>query len=212
MYFRNVFVLFIFHHLNAGSLYHPIPIPIDNDMYDFPTMSLSKKLFSLVINRERICQMCKVKTTSVSETNCVTIVPQSSGTIKQLIINSFSETIMKLCSDCNRNTTHEANYTIIQPPAYLIITINRFEYRNAVYYKNKTAIPVDLFTRSGNFNFRLTAILDHHGHYINSGHYTSSIFCSDRIYYCNDHKITQQIAHKRDSNTAYIMLYKLMDD
>ena len=43
----------------------------------------------------------------------------------------------------------------------------------------------------GPLKFSLQATIDHHGPSIDSGHYTASINCCKKTFYCNDHKITE---------------------
>ena len=51
--------------------------------------------------------------------------------------------------------------------------------------------------------------IDHYGPSIDSGHYTASINCCKKTFYCNDHKITEFGITDKNSSTAYIVLYKL---
>ena len=46
---------------------------------------------------------------------------------------------------------------------------------------------------------------------IDSGHYTASINCCKKTFYCNDHKITEFGTTDKNSFTAYIVLYKWID-
>ena len=54
-------------------------------------------------------------------------------------------------------------------------------------------------------------ILDHHRPSIDSGHYTASINCCKKTFYCNDHKITEFGITDKNSSTAYFVLYKWID-
>ena len=46
---------------------------------------------------------------------------------------------------------------------------------------------------------------------IDSGHYTASINCCKKTFYCNDYKITEFGITDKNSSTAYIILYKWID-
>ena len=48
---------------------------------------------------------------------------------------------------------------------------------------------MDMTVRLGPLKFSLQATIDHHGTSIDSGHYTASINCCKKTFYCNDHKI-----------------------
>ena len=77
--------------------------------------------------------------------------------------------------------------------------------------KDRCPIPMDTTVRLGPLKFSLPAIIDHHGPSIHSGHYTASINCCKKTFYCNDHPITESGITDKNSSTAYIMLYKLID-
>ena len=59
----------------------------------------------------------------------------------------------------------------------------------------------------------LRATIDHHGPSIHSGHYTVSINCCKKTpFYCNDNTITVfGIIDSKNSSTAYVILYELID-
>ena len=73
-------------------------------------------------------------------------------------------------------------------------------------------IPVDTTVRLGPLQFSLRATIDHHGPSIHSGHYTASINCCKKTFYCNDHTITEfGIIDSKNSSTAYFILYESID-
>ena len=46
---------------------------------------------------------------------------------------------------------------------------------------------------------------------IYSGHYTTSVNCCNRTFYCNDNKITEfDMINTKNSSTAYVVIYKLI--
>ena len=45
---------------------------------------------------------------------------------------------------------------------------------------------------------------------IYSGHYTTSVNCCNRTFYCNDNKITEfDMINTKNSSTAYVVIYKI---
>ena len=72
-------------------------------------------------------------------------------------------------------------------------------------------IPLDATVMLGPLKFNLQATIDHHGPSIDSGHYTASINCCKKTFYCNDYKITEFGITDKNSSTAYIILYKWID-
>ena len=64
----------------------------------------------------------------------------------------------------------------------------------------------------GPLKFSLRATIDHHGPSIHSGHYTASINCCKKTFYCNDHTITEfGIIDSKNSSIAYVTLYEVID-
>ena len=94
---------------------------------------------------------------------------------------------------------------------YLLLFVNRFRYIDNNITKDRCPIPMDTTVRLGPLKFSLQATIDHHGPSIDSGHYTASINCCKKAFYCNDHKITEFGITDKNFSTAYIVLYKWID-
>ena len=59
--------------------------------------------------------------------------------------------------------------------------------------------------------FNLQATIDHHGPSVYSGHYTASINCCKKTFYCNDSKILDfEMIDAKKTFTAYVVMYKLI--
>ena len=112
---------------------------------------------------------------------------------------------------CNKNTWHIESSYILQPPKYLLLFVNRFRYLNNNITKDRWPIPLDTTVRLGPLKFNQQATIDYHGPSIDSGHYTASINCCKKTFYCNDLKITEFGITDKNSSTAYIVLYKWID-
>ena len=123
----------------------------------------------------------------------------------------LQQKLQKSCSRCNKNTRHIESSYILQPPKYLLLFVNRFRYLNNNIIKDRCPIPLDATVMLGPLKFNLQATIDHHGPSIDSGHYTASISCCKKTFYCNDHKITEFGITDKNSSTAYIVLYKWID-
>ena len=69
------------------------------------------------------------------------------------------------------------------------------------------SIPMDMTVVLGLHKFSLQATMDHHGPSMYSGHYTASINCCKRTFYCNDSKITEfETIDTKNSSTAYVVM------
>ena len=75
----------------------------------------------------------------------------------------------------------------------------------------RSLIPRNLNIILGPYNSSLQATLDHHGNYMHHSHYTTSVKCCGKSFFCNDDKITEcDIINRRNLSTIYILFYKLI--
>ena len=120
--------------------------------------------------------------------------------MQELILQDHKENIFKTCSRCKKDTWHVISKHLLQPPNYLIVTVNRSICLNNTITKNKSIIPLDLNITLGPYKFSLLATVDQHGNSLNSGHYTASVNCCGQTFYCNDNRITEcDIINTRNS-------------
>ena len=173
-------------------------------------VSLSEILFSFMLEKYIVCDACGPRSPSFESSSVLYITPTSTSSMQELIKQGMEQKIEKSCFQCKKDTWHvESNY-ILQPPKYLII-VNRFRYINNIFTKDRCSIPMDMTVALGLHKFSLQVIIDHHGSSMHSGHYTSSINCFKRTFYCNDSIITEfEMIGVRNSSTAYVVMYKLI--
>ena len=132
--------------------------------------------------------------------------------MQNLILEGLQQKLQKSCSRCNKNTRHVESSYILQPPKYLLLFVSRFRYIDNNFTKDRCPIPMDTTVRLGPLKFSLQATIGHHGPSIHSGHYTASInCCKKKTFYCNDHTITGFGITDKNSSTAYVILYELID-
>ena len=83
----------------------------------------------------------------------------------------------KFCFRCKKSTwLVESNY-ILEPPKYLISVVSRLKYINNNCAKYRGSIPMDMAVVLDLHKFSLQGIIGHHGPFMYSGHYTTSIDC-----------------------------------
>ena len=132
--------------------------------------------------------------------------------MQNFILHGLQHKLQNSCSRCNKKTWLVVSSYILQPPKYLLLFVNRFTYINDNVTKYRCSIPIDKTVRLGLLKFSLRATIDHHGPSIHSSHYTASINCCEKTFYCNDHTITEfGIIDSKNSSTAYVILYELID-
>ena len=140
------------------------------------------------------------------------ISPTDTSSMQNLILEGLQQRLQNSCSRYNKNTWHVESSYILQPPKYLLLFVHRFRYINNNVTKDRCSIPMDTTVRLGPLTLSLRATIDHHGPSIHSGHYTASINCCKKTFYCNDHTITEfGIIDSKISSTAYVILYELID-
>ena len=173
--------------------------------------SLSDILFSIVLKKYIVYDVCGLRPPSFESSSVLYISPPDSSSMQNLILQGLQQKLQKSCSRCNKNTWHVELSYILRPPKYLLLFVNRFRYINDNVNKDRCSIPMDTTVRLGPLTFSLWATIDH-GPSIHSGHYTASINCCKKTFYCNDHAITEfGIIDSKNSSTAYVIPYELID-
>ena len=127
---------------------------------------------------------------------------------QDVILQGLQQKLQTSCSRCNKNTWHVESSYILQPPKYLLLFVNRFRYINDNVTKDRCSITMDTTIMLGPLKFSLRATIDHHGPYIHSGHYTASINCCKKTFYCNDNAVTEfGIIDSKNSFTMCVFMY-----
>ena len=157
--------------INKGSL-------PDSSSITYPTgTSLSDILFSFMLGKYIVCDVCGLRSPSFDFSSVLYITPTSTPSMQGLILQGMQQKLHKSCFRCNKNTWHVESSYILQPPKYLLLIVNRFRYINNNVTKDKCSIPMDATVMLGPLEFSHRATIDHHGPSIHSGHYTASINC-----------------------------------
>ena len=173
--------------------------------------SLSDMLFSFVLEKYIVCDVCGLRSPSFESSSVLYISPTDTSSMQNLILEGLQKKLQKSCSRCNQNTRHVESGYILQPPKYLLLFVNRFRHINNSVTKDRCPIPMDTTVRLGPIKFSLQATIDHNGPSIHSGHYTACINCCKKTFCCNDYTITEFGITDKNSSTAYVTLYELID-
>ena len=153
------------------SIIHKGSLP-DSNSSTYPIGdSLSDILFSFVLEKYIVCDVCGLRSSSSFESSSVFYISLiDTSSMQNLIFQGLQQKLQKSCSLCNKNTWHVESKYILPPPKYLILFVNRFIYFNNNVTKDRCSIPMDTTVRLGPFKFSLRATIDHHGPSIHSGH------------------------------------------
>ena len=158
-----------------------------------------------------VCDACGLGYPSFESSSVLYITPTCTSSMQELIKQGMGQKLEKSCFRCKKNTWYvESNY-ILQPPKYLIIFVNRFRYINNNFTKDRCSIRMDMSVVLCLHKFSLQATINHHGPSMYSGHYTASINCCKRTFYCNDSKVTEfEMNDTKNSSTVYVVMYELI--
>ena len=174
--------------------------------------SLSDILFSFVLEKYIVCDVCGLRSPSFESSSIIYFTYWYLFYAK-LFLQGLQQKLQKSWSRFNKITWHVESSYISQPSEYLLLFVNRVRYiNNNNVTKERCSMPMDTTVRLGPLKFSLGATIDHHGPSIHSGPYTASINCLKNTFYCNDHTITEfGIIDSKNSSTAYVILYELID-
>ena len=163
------------------NIIHKVSLP-DSSSTTYPTgASLSDILFSFVLEKYIVCDVCGLRPPSFASSSVLYISPTDTSSVQNLILEGLQEKLQKSCSRCNKNTWHVESSYILQPEKYLLLFVNRFRYIYDNVTKDRCPIPMHTTVRLGPLKFNLRATIDHHGPSINYGHYTASSNCWKNI-------------------------------
>ena len=119
--------------------------------------SLSDILFSFVLEKYIVCDVCGLRSPSFESSSVLYISPTDTPSMQNLILEGLQQKLQKSCSRCNKNTWHIESSCILQPPKYLLLFVNRFRYLNNNITKDRCPIPLDTTVRLGPLKFNLQA-------------------------------------------------------
>ena len=169
-------------------------------------------LFSFVLEKYVVCGVCGLRSPSFESNSVLYISPTDISSMQNLILQGLQLKLLKSCSRCNKNTWHVEGSYILQTPKYMLICVDRFKHINNNVTKDGCSTPMNTTVRLGPLKLSLRTTIDHHGPSIHSGHYTASINCCKKTFYCNDNTNTEfGIIDSKNASTAYVILYESID-
>ena len=171
--------------------------------------SIKKELFSSMASVEYDCTMCGTLTNHI-QTQSIRMfyLKPKNCSIYKLIQDSFQVSLSKKCDGCGTDTDHFERTSLLQPPQFMVILINRFSTEGQIGHKDQTLISIENNICINGFPFSLIAIIHHIGTTIRSGHYTATIVSNGKFYTCNDDRIS--VKDSFESEGAYMVFYKLV--
>ena len=107
------------------------------------------------------------------------------------------------CRKCTTQSCQSLCTSYQETLNFLLIQINRFSVSNLHGKPRKNNHPFGIYEniKLGLINYTLLGLIEHHGVFIDSGHYVSYIRQSNKWYHCDDN-VCQIL-----SNNVYLMFY-----
>lgn len=135
---------------------------------------------------------------------------------------------VEIIDDFNSKHNHETTKQTLfdQVPPVLIISIKRFIYNVEQNQTQKVlkhititedlCLPSVVMTNNQKVNYKLFAVVNHHGKKAQGGHYTCDVFCNDSEWYrfddTNVSKIELEEVLKEESDRQpYLLFYTLKE-
>ena len=112
------------------------------------------------------------------------------------------------CRKCTIQSSQSLCTSYQETPNMLLIQINRFSVSNLHGRPRKNNHPFGIYEniKLGLIKYILLGLIEHHGVFIDSGHYVSYIRQSNKWYHCDDKHITETNLLTL-SNNVYLMFY-----
>ena len=112
------------------------------------------------------------------------------------------------CSKCASLSSQNVTVTFHETPNILMILVNRFSVSriHSRPRKNNQSFQIHDNIKLGLISYSLLGFIEHHGTYINSGHYICYTKCKNKWYHCND-KYIKETNLLTMSKYVYLMFY-----
>ena len=120
----------------------------------------------------------------------------------------ISVEIKILLRKCTNQFCQSLHTSYQEMPNILLIQINEFSVSNLHGRPRKNNHPFGIYEniKLGLINYTLLGLIEHHGIFIDSGHYVSYIRQSNKWYHCDDKHITETNLLTL-SNNVYLVFY-----
>ena len=197
-------ILDIFHLGTKKLLIDTVDNTLDEDEF---TMSLTKSLFFFNIKTRFCCSICNTSDIHHLQSQHLNLYPAMGDNIQCLIKHSLTSYLTKRCAICLSDTRHKETSTIVQPPKFMVLVINRYPAELGAN-KNNSSICMNKTIQLHTVMYHLIGYISHHGPTTSSGHYTCFLSYTNAAFTCND-SLIRAVDHLTEklSKDAYIAIY-----
>ena len=185
----------------------------DSNSTTYPVRaSLSDVLFSFVLEKCIVCDVCGLGFPSFGSSGVMYVSPTDTSSMQDLISRGLRRGLQGLCSWYNGNTWHIGSGCILRPPRCLLLFVGQFRYIDNNVTKDGCSMPMGAVVGLGPIWFGLRATGDHRGPSVHSGHCAASVDCCEGAFYYGSHTVARfRVVDSRGSSAAYVVLCELID-
>ena len=162
--------------------------------------------FSGIYKTSFICQLCQETNIYYEPFHHITVQPNTD--MFSYLAKDFRENKNLTCRKCTIQSSQSLCTSYQEMPNMLLIQVNRFSVSSLHGRPRKNNHPFGIYEniKLGLINYTLLGLIEHHGVFIDSGHYVSYIRQSNKWYHCDDKHITETNLLAL-SNNVYLMFY-----
>ena len=124
--------------INKGSVTH-----YGSNDNNSTGVSLFDILFSFMLQKCAVCNVCGLKDIPFESSSVLCIVPTYTSSMQELTKQGMQQKIWKSFFRCKKNSWHVKSNHIWQHTKYLIIIVNRFRYLNHNVSQDRCSLPMD---------------------------------------------------------------------
>ena len=185
---------------------HVFTLPTLHDLTQVGSM-FSNFFFAGICKEVFVCGSCNHNNMSFVTFKHYTVSPHDNISI--LFQKNNKKNMQYTCNGCQTQNMQVVTCSLHDYPKILLLLVNRFS-TSSLYHRNrKNKAPMHIYEniRFGLVDYRLIALIEHHGVDSQSGHYTCYIRGhNDMWYHCND-----SVVGRRDlagtSENAYLLFF-----
>ena len=176
--------------------FHHITVQPNTDIFSYLAKDFRE-------NKNLTCRKCTTQSCQSLRTSY-----QEMPNILLIQNNRFSVYKNLTCRKCTTQSCQSLHTSYQETPNILLIQINRFSVSNLHCRPQKNNHPLGIYEniKLGLINYTLLGLIEHHGVFIDSGHYVRYIRQSNKWYHCDDKHITETNLLTL-SNNVYLMFY-----
>ena len=132
-------------------------VPCSTDNYKTNMNFQSELLSSFFSDKYIVCDVCGLRSPLFDSATILYFTSTDNASLQELVLQEHKQKLYEARCCYKKDTLHVEFKHILQPPIYVIIIVNRFNYISNKIIKNRSLIPLDLNIVLGPYKFNLRA-------------------------------------------------------